>query len=1102
MKRRLLHLAIALFCIVPQTWAATATQPALGNGSASNPYQITKAEEMLWFAQHVNASTSNASTCAKLTADIDLSTVCSATAGNWTPIANVAAGYKYNTGYKGTFDGNNKTISGLYINSTSSNQQALFCYVGETATIKNLTVVANIYGYYECAAIIVFNNGKISGCTAKGTIVSKGYSGGVVYLNNKSTIEYCTNEASVSSSYADVIGGIVGDNASTINCCINKGTITSTGTYGTCAGGIAGANYTGGSISNSYNLAAVKGKGYVGGVVGYFWGGSVSNCYNTANVTSTGDAISGSTTKDSTPGAIVGCQGLGPTITNCHYLSTITLKKNNAATTLVGVGLGPSEANTYKHTADVFKSGIVTRLLNGGDGTTEQPLSTWGQKLGTDNYPVFMTANNGNAVCAVSIKDVKTYGNKGEIITLPAATLSCIDEKIYFGDYKDAAGNAFVDHYTITDVDISLSQTLIDMSEHKAADGYYEISTPEQMKWFEYYVNAGTNHASICARLTADIDLSTVCSATQGNWTPIANKAAGYAQYDGTQYSGTFDGNNKTINGLYINSTSSECQALFCYVGTAATIKNLTVAVNVNGNYQCAAIAAYNYGTISGCTAQGTIVTQGYSGGIVGWNYGTIGYSTNEASVLCPDAGGIGGIVGDNMNTINCCVNKGTISNTGVRGSDVGGIAGASEADGSISNSYNLAVVTGMGYVGGVVGNFWGGSVSNCYNIADVTSTRDTKVTGGSASICGAIVGFQNSGTSITNCHYLSTITLKKNNAATTLVGVGSGTSEANTYSRSADVFKSGIVARLLNGGNGTKEQPFSTWGQNFGTDNYPVFMTADNGNVVYAATLYNGGSTGTTAYINPDGQTSGGKLTDNQMAVLTDAGIATATLCANVITAENTASRIAITDGKDFYIPADVTADAASYTRSAFRDGYHETLCLPFAPAVLPADYNFSAYTGKDNSTAYFSTVTALNAGQAYMMKYTATANSATAYVTFENNSGNVTVLASPVSSEFIGSYLTVSTSATTNYILGVYDNAEEFRPASETYHLNPFRAYLNIPASVKQMNISFDGEASGVNAATITYENGAYYDLQGIRITSPQKNHIYIHNGKKVIY
>jgi hypothetical protein len=40
----------------------------------------------------------------------------------------------------------------------------------------------------------------------------------------------------------------------------------------------------------------------------------------------------------------------------------------------------------------------------------------------------------------------------------------------------------------------------------------------------------------------------------------------------------------------------------------------------------------------------------------------------------------------------------------------------------------------------------------------------------------GAIVGYQiSTGTTITNCHYLSTITLKKDNAATTLVGVGSG---------------------------------------------------------------------------------------------------------------------------------------------------------------------------------------------------------------------------------------------------------------------------------------------------------------------------------------
>src|SRR5574344_1748847 len=237
MKRRLLHLAIALFCIVTQAWAVTATQPASGDGSASNPYQISKAEEMLWFAQRVNAGTSNASTCARLTADIDLSTVCSATLGNWTPIANEAAGYSNNTGYSGTFDGNNKTISGLYINSASSSKQALFGYAGSKATIKNLTVVVDVNGEYQCAAIVAYNYGKISGCTAQGKIVTQGYSGGIVGWNY-GTIEYCTNEASVSCSYADQIGGIVGLNHKTINCCVNKGAITNTGTHGTAVGGI------------------------------------------------------------------------------------------------------------------------------------------------------------------------------------------------------------------------------------------------------------------------------------------------------------------------------------------------------------------------------------------------------------------------------------------------------------------------------------------------------------------------------------------------------------------------------------------------------------------------------------------------------------------------------------------------------------------------------------------------------------------------------------------------------------------------------------------------------------------------------------------------
>jgi hypothetical protein len=50
--------------------------------------------------------------------------------------------------------------------------------------------------------------------------------------------------------------------------------------------------------------------------------------------------------------------------------------------------------------------------------------------------------------------------------------------------------------------------------------------------------------------------------------------------------------------------------------------------------------------------------------------------------------------------------------------------------------------------------------------------------------------------------------------------------------------------------------------------------------------------------------------------------------------------------------------------------------------------------------------------------------------------------------------------------------------------------------------MNISFDGEVTGINSATVNYENGAYYDLRGVRVMTPQKNRLYIRNGQKTIY
>lgn len=72
MKKLLAILLTLILCAgVMMTASAasiTAVKPAAGDGSANNPYLISTAAELYWFANAVNQGDNDA--CAKLTADI------------------------------------------------------------------------------------------------------------------------------------------------------------------------------------------------------------------------------------------------------------------------------------------------------------------------------------------------------------------------------------------------------------------------------------------------------------------------------------------------------------------------------------------------------------------------------------------------------------------------------------------------------------------------------------------------------------------------------------------------------------------------------------------------------------------------------------------------------------------------------------------------------------------------------------------------------------------------------------------------------------------------------------------------------------------------
>ena len=105
----------------------------------------------------------------KLTTDISLSAVCSEGRENWIPIGNYSENEAFV--FKGKFDGNGHTISGLYIDSELAYQGLFGMHEG---VIFNLTVDGYVKGCHACG-IICGGEGEDYGITVLGIDNCKSY---------------------------------------------------------------------------------------------------------------------------------------------------------------------------------------------------------------------------------------------------------------------------------------------------------------------------------------------------------------------------------------------------------------------------------------------------------------------------------------------------------------------------------------------------------------------------------------------------------------------------------------------------------------------------------------------------------------------------------------------------------------------------------------------------------------------------------------------------------------------------------------------------------------------------------------------------------------
>ena len=287
------------------------------------------------------------------------------------------------------------------------------------------------------------------------------------------------------------------------------------------------------------------------------------------------------------------------------------------------------------------------------------------------------------------------------------------------------------------------------------ADAPYQIADANDL----LALAATTDDYSKCFILTADIDLQEQTFST-AIIAPDTDSSS--SSFQGTEFAGTFDGNNHKITNFAITSEGNDYLGLFGYIGYDGEVGNLAlVNCNITGDYCIGGIAGTNRGVIDGCGMTGVIdggSNSAWVGGLVGFNGngvvrnsysvgsvsgseyvgGLIGF--NAASMWgekvhnCYSTGivsgrqKIGGLIGYNSESdIIYCYSGSSVSGTGQY---VGGLLGYNE-EGAVSQCYSMGSVEGGSYVGGLVGNNNSGNIDLCYSTGAVAGIFNSENIGG-----------------------------------------------------------------------------------------------------------------------------------------------------------------------------------------------------------------------------------------------------------------------------------------------------------------------------------------------------------------------------------
>lgn len=683
-----------------------------GNGNVT----ISSPEGLAWLSAVVNglhgnvAKTFDGKTIS-LTTDIDLQDY------RWFPIGRGRyANPQYNTCFNGMFNGNNHTISNLYVNSYGPHL-GLFGYVGfgtENTIISNIKIAnGSVNCYYNDNT-----DGGFGGLIGSGVEIKeiKNCSSNVIVYGNEATASLCGylfdqegEPTAISNCYAT--GDVYGRESAA-------------GLIGEARGVIVQNCY---STGNIYLKEGNSRKYNRGGLIGNLMSNAVvRNCYSTGAVEMGDGKVIGCPYANSYTQYIYGLldDGLpltGPSLSGDVVIDTSSFINENGQQMLVSPIT--IDGNSYDNLLDVLNAWVAK--------TNDPMLKTWTADALNENggYPVL--GNNFEPSCYnptnvsivnATIKDddiIRTRieweqeGSASSWEVLYVATQQSIDQgtiipvnsnpceltNLPVGEVLDFYVRAKNDKEEVSGwsksviyIPDKLHWTDIVTSQPEGysedGNGNVYISSAEGLAWLSSVVN-GLNGNQGSPSIThiylmADFDLSAY------RWTTME-----------TLNGFVFEGNNHTINGLYCNEYANH-QGLFGDINYC-TIRNLRINNStIYGLVRNGTIAGEAGGTIENCIVKGDIYGIMATGGLVGrsngrtinvYNSAFVGMANARREITLPNCynGFIGGITGEQYGA--------KIINTYVAAeipsSVYSGIV-AGSGNGSFSNIYALSYLTDL----------------------------------------------------------------------------------------------------------------------------------------------------------------------------------------------------------------------------------------------------------------------------------------------------------------------------------------------------------------------------------------------------------------------